>query len=174
MKDKIKELKYWIIDIDGTMTDGGIYYDEHGNEMKKFCTRDAAGFFAAHQAGMKILILTGRACAATTRRMKELKADYLFQQVKDKRQVLEKFFRENEIRKKEVAYIGDDLNDLPAMGLAGFVGCPKDACPEVIGAADYVAKVCGGYGAVRDVIEQVLRENGQWEDAVAKVYGIGI
>ena len=78
-----------VIDVDGTMTDGGIYYDEHGNEMKKFCTKDAAGFFAAHEAGMEIMVLTGRECAATTRRMGEMQVDYLYQHIKDKRAFLQ-------------------------------------------------------------------------------------
>lgn len=170
----MEQIKYWVIDIDGTMTDGGIYYDEHGNETKKFCTKDAAGFFAAHQAGMKIIVLTGRECAATTRRMKELKVDFLYQQVKNKKQFLEQFLIENDICKEEVAYIGDDLNDLPAMRLAGFVGCPADACPEIKEIADYVSNICGGYGAVRDIIEYVMRKNGRWESAIKEVYGFGI
>lgn len=171
---KAKCIKYWIIDIDGTMTDGGIYYDEHGNETKKFCTKDAAGFFAAHQVGMEIIILTGRECAATTRRMTELKVDFLFQQVKNKKKFLEQFLKEKNITREQVAYIGDDLNDLPAMQLAGFIGCPSDSCNEIIKNADYVSPIKGGYGAVRDVIEYVLRENGEWDKAITSVYGIGI
>lgn len=167
-------IKYWVIDIDGTMTDGGIYYDEQGNETKKFCTKDAAGFFAAHQTGMEILVVTGRECTATAKRMKELKVDFLYQQVRDKRRFLERFFVDKGIEREEVAYIGDDLNDLPAMQLAGFVGCPKDSCTEIIERADYVSDICGGYGAVRDVIEYVLRKNGQWESAVNEIYGSGI
>ena len=99
MKKKVKLL---VVDVDGTMTDAGIYYDEHGNELKKFCTKDAAGFFAAHKSGIKIMVLTGRECAATTRRMTELKVDYLFQNVKDKLSFLKKFMQENEILKEEV------------------------------------------------------------------------
>ena len=106
MKKKVKLL---VVDVDGTMTDAGIYYDEHGNELKKFCTKDAAGFFAAHKSGIKIMVLTGRECAATTRRVQtELKVDYLFQNVKDKLSFLKKFMQENEILKEEVGYIGDD------------------------------------------------------------------
>ena len=75
-----EQIKYLIIDVDGTMTDAGIYYDDHGNELKKFCTRDAAGFFAAKQAGIKIMVLTGRECQAVTRRMTELKVDFLHRQ----------------------------------------------------------------------------------------------
>lgn len=164
----------WVIDVDGTMTDGGLYYDENGNETKKFCTRDAAGFFAAHQLGMKIMVLTGRECKATTRRMTEMKVDYLNQNVKNKVLFLENFMEENKIFKDMVAYIGDDLNDLPPMKICGFVGCPADSCHEVKAAADYISPVKGGCGAVRDIIEHVLRENNLWDDAVSEVYGIGV
>lgn len=168
------QIKYWVIDIDGTMTDGGIYYDEHGNELKKFCTKDAAGIFAARKMGMKILVLTGRECYATTRRMKELQVDFVYQEIKNKKEFLKTFMYKNNIHKKELAYIGDDLNDMEAMSLAGFIGCPADSCQEILKIADYVSNICGGYGAVRDVIEYVLRENGRWESAVKEVYGIGI
>ena len=82
------ELKLIVIDVDGTMTDAGVYYDERGNELKKFCTKDAAGFFAAHSVGIKIMVLTGRECAATTRRMTEMKVEYLYQNVKNKAEFL--------------------------------------------------------------------------------------
>ncbi|MDO4303800.1 MAG: hypothetical protein Q4D94_07780 [Bacillota bacterium] len=176
MKDrnKLKQIKYLIIDVDGTLTDAGIYYDEHGNELKKFCTKDAAGFFAAHQVGIKILILTGRECAATTRRMTEMKADYLVQDCKDKVRYIQSFMRENEISKEELGYLGDDLNDLPGMNLCGFAGCPSDACEEVKERADYVSVIKGGYGAVRDIISYLLKQRGEWEEAISQVYGIGI
>ncbi len=164
-------LKYLVIDVDGTMTDAGIYYDEHGNELKKFCTKDAAGFFAARAMGIKTIILTGRRCAATERRMKEMKADYIFQKVRDKKTFLQKFMSENGISKQELGYIGDDLNDLPPMSLAGFVGCPADSCTEVRERADYVSTIKGGHGAVRDVIEHILRETGDWERLVQELYG---
>lgn len=167
-------IKLIVIDVDGTMTDGGIYYDEHGNETKKFCTKDAAGFFAAKQVSIKTMILTGRECAATTRRMKELKADYVFQNIKDKVSYLKKFMEDNNIKKEELAYIGDDLNDLPPMSLAGYIGCPSDSCSEIKEIASYVSPVKGGSGAVRDVIEHYLREQGLWDEAVKTVYGIGI
>lgn len=169
-----KKIKYLIIDVDGTMTDAGIYYDEHGNELKKFCTKDAAGFFAARQAGIKIMVLTGRECAATTRRMKEMKVDYLVQNCKDKITYLTRFMKENEINGEEMGYLGDDLNDLPPMKLCGFVGCPADACREVKERADYVSDIKGGYGAVRDIIEHMLRERGEWEKTTAQIYGIGV
>lgn len=167
-------IKYLVIDVDGTMTDGGIYYDEQGNELKKFSTRDAAGFFAANKAGIKIIVLTGRECAATARRMSELKVDYLCQNIKDKTSFLDKFIKENHIEKNELGYIGDDLNDLQPMKMAGFIGCPMDSCMEIKKIAHYVSTIKGGYGAVRDVIEYMLKESGKWNKAVSEIYGLGI
>lgn len=167
-----KKIKYLVIDVDGTMTDAGIYYDENGNEIKKFCTKDAAGFFAAHAVGISTIILTGRRCAATERRMKEMSATFIFQEIKNKRAFLERFMKERGIIKEEIGYIGDDLNDLAPMRLVGFVGCPSDSCPEIIEVADFVSKVKGGSGAVRDVIEHMLRETGEWKNAISKVYGL--
>lgn len=168
------KIKYLVIDVDGTMTDGGLYYDENGNETKKFCTKDAAGFFSAHQVGIKIMVLTGRECKATTRRMTEMKVDYLRQNIKDKASYLKNFMIENGIKKEEIGYVGDDLNDLPPMTLCGYVGCPSDACVEVKKIADYISPVKGGYGAVRDIIEHFLREQDLWNKAVSIVYGIGV
>lgn len=169
-----QRIKYLVIDVDGTMTDAGVYYDEHGNELKKFSTKDGAGFFAAHQAGIKILVLTGRECAATTRRMTEMKVDYLVQNCKDKVAYLRQFMEEHGIGREEIGYLGDDLNDLPPMQLCGFVGCPEDACKEVRERADYVSSVRGGYGAMRDIIEYMLRIRGEWESCTSVIYGIGV
>lgn len=169
-----RKIKYLVIDVDGTMTDAGIFYDEHGNELKKFCTKDAAGFFAARKAGIKILVLTGRECVATTRRMGEMKVDFLVQNCKDKVLYLERFLHEQGVSWEELGYLGDDLNDLPGMSRCGFAGCPADACAEVKARADYVSTVKGGYGAVRDIIEHMLRERGEWEKVTAEIYGIGV
>ena len=168
------KLKYLIIDVDGTMTDAGIYYDEVGNELKKFCTKDAAGFFAAKQAGIKTIVLTGRQCAATTRRMNELKVDVLYQNIKNKYEFLQEFIIANNIDKDKIGYIGDDLNDLQPMSLVGFIGCPADSCKEILEIADYVSKCRGGQGAVRDVIEYVLEQSGEWKPIVEVIYGSGV
>lgn len=172
--EKLQKIKYLIIDVDGTLTDAGIYYDENGNELKKFSTKDAAGFFAARQVGIKIMVLTGRECAATTRRMGEMKVDYLIQNCKDKAAYIRDFMEKNEVNKNEIGYLGDDLNDLPGMCLCGFAGCPADACDEVKERADYVSCIKGGYGAARDIIFYLLKERGEWEKAILEVYGIGV
>lgn len=173
MKD-LDKIKYLVIDVDGTLTDAGIYYDEHGNELKKFCTKDAAGFFTAKYVGIKTMILTGRECSATTRRMTEMKVDYLVQDCKDKITFLNSFMLDNRIGKEEIGYIGDDLNDLGPMNLCSFVGCPADACEEVKERADYISNVKGGAGAVRDVISFMLKERGEWDEAYKNVFGAGV
>ncbi len=170
----LKRIKLIVIDVDGTMTDGGIYYDEHGNELKKFNTKDAAGYFVAHKAGIKLMVLTGRECAATTRRMQEMCFDYIYQEVKSKEKFLGEFMREHGLTKDEVAYIGDDLNDYEPMKLTGFIGCPSDAEEEIIGIADYVSIRKGGYGAVRDVIAYIMKQRGEWNTSVMDVYSIGV
>lgn len=174
IKNIFEKIKYIVIDVDGTMTDAGIYYDNNGNELKKFNTKDAAGFFAAKKAGIKTIVLTGRECAAVARRMEELKVDYLAQNIKDKVNYMLLFMKENAVSKEEIAYIGDDLNDLPAMNLTGLTFCPADACEEVISFADYVSAYKGGQGAVRDCICHLLKIRGEWESAIAAVYDIGI
>ena len=124
---QFSELSYLVIDVDGTLTDAGIYYDEHGNELKKFCTKDAAGFFAAKAIGIKTVVLTGRECVATARRMSDLKVDHVFQNVKDKQSFLLSFMEDNQLSKEQLGYIGDDLNDLLPMQLAGVKACPADS-----------------------------------------------
>jgi len=162
--------KLIIMDVDGTLTDAGIYYDEHGNELKKFCTKDAAGIFVASHLGIKTMVVTGRECAATTRRMQDMHVDYVFQNIREKKGFIEGFLKDNGYCKEEVIYIGDDLNDLPAMELAGYVGCPADSCVEVRNRADYVSPIAGGHGAVRDVVEHVLHTTDLWTDAAMEVY----
>ena len=131
-------LNHLIIDVDGTLTDSGVYYDSHGNELKKFSTKDGAGFAIAKAAGINIIILTGRESKATLRRMTELKADLILQNIIDKAMWLKVYLQENNIRKEDIGYIGDDLNDLASMDLCGFIGCPSDACKEVKAMADYL------------------------------------
>ena len=173
-KEELRKIKYLIIDVDGTMTDAGIYYDELGNELKKFCTKDAVGYMAAHKAGIKLVVLTGRECQATTRRMQEMKFDYIGQKIQDKATYLKVFMSQNHLTRDEVGYIGDDLNDLPPMKLCRFVGCPADACNEVKALANYVSEIRGGYGAVRDIISVLLKWRGEWEQTIKDVFGIGI
>ncbi len=102
-------LKYLILDVDGTLTDGGIYYDNNGNELKKFCTKDGTGFVMAHAAGIKLVVMTGRECEATGRRMEELKVDHIYQGIRDKAGFLRTWIVDNKIERDELGYIGDQI-----------------------------------------------------------------
>lgn len=169
-ENTLMSLHYLILDVDGTLTDGGIYYDNHGNELKKFSAKDGTGFVIARTAGIKLVVMTGRECEATTRRMKELKVDFIFQGVKDKVKFLESWIEENGVKRDELGYIGDDINDLKPMKMCGYIGCPSDACEEVKKISNYVSKVKGGAGAARDIIEHYLIEQKLWDDMVQKCY----
>lgn len=164
-------IRYIIMDVDGTLTSGGIYYDNSGNELKKFSTRDGLGMVVARAAGIDVMVLTGRECEATTRRMTELGVSGIFQNVENKALWVREWLDAEGAGRDEVLYIGDDLNDLGAMRLCGHAGCPRDAAEEVREAADYVSSLKGGHGAARDVIEHYMKNEGLWDDAVNKLYG---
>jgi len=166
-----ENIKYIVIDVDGTMTDGGIYYDNNGNELKKFNTRDAIGFFAFHNVGIKVIVITGRKSDAVDKRMKEMKVDFLFQNVTDKKTFLKAFIDKNNIKKCELAYIGDDMNDyFAAKNFAGYIACPKDACKEMKSISNYVSKELGGNGVIRDVAENLLSHDGYWMKLMEKLF----
>lgn len=155
-----------ILDVDGTMTDTTLYFDNVGNEIKKFSTRDYVGVFAARYIGLKVIILTGRACPATERRAKELKADELHQNVKNKVQFINNLMIERGLSAENIAYIADDLNDYGSMKLAGFKACPADAAPEIKKICNYVSTFKGGTGVVQDVFRYILGQMGKWDEFI--------
>ena len=164
-------IRYLILDVDGTLTDGGVYYDATGNELKKFAIKDGAGLVLARAAGIRTVICTGRESAAVRRRAADLKITDVYQNVSDKAAFLRDFMQQNGCDAQQVAYCGDDLNVLAAMALCGYVACPADAAPEVRAAADYVCPQAGGAGAVRGAVEAILRQDGRWQAAVQAVFG---
>lgn len=165
-------IKLLILDVDGTMTDGGVYYDATGNELKKFAIKDGAGIVLARAAGIQVMICTGRACEAVRRRAADLHIEYLYQNVADKAAFLRGFLAEHHFSREHAAYCGDDLNDLAAMSLCGFVACPADAVDAVRRRADFVCPHRGGEGAVRDAIEEILTREGRYEAAARTAFGV--
>lgn len=171
MDEKYRQLRYIVLDVDGTMTDGGIYYDSKGNELKKFNTRDAAGIFAMMDSGIKVIVLTGRECPATKTRMEELKVNVIAQNVKNKKDYLSSFMRDNKIDPSQIGYVGDEMNDYAAMKLCGFKACPADAADEIKEIVDYVSTQNGGYGVIRDVAKFILIRTDSWNGSINNVYG---
>lgn len=150
-------IKLILTDIDGVWTDGGMYYDQLGNEWKKFHTYDGAGVTLAHQNGIPVGILTGENTVIVERRAKKLKVDYLFQGVSDKLSIAINLCNQLGITLDNVAYIGDDFADLPLLGAVGFSGAPKNAIPEVKEAVSYVTDYSGGEGAFRDFVNHLFK-----------------
>lgn len=153
-------IRVFVMDVDGTMTDGKIYMGKDGEVFKAFDIHDGYGIHEILPGnGVKTVILTGRKSAIVENRARELEVDYVFQGIKDKAKVLEELCALENCTLNEIAYIGDDIIDLKAMRLCGSKGCPKNAVAEVIKVCDYVSTLNGGEGAVRDYIEWLKKNN---------------
>lgn len=172
MTEKLSEIRCLILDVDGTMTDGGVYLDSEGTEMKKFSIRDGAGILLLREAGVLPVILTGRESLCVTRRARELGITQVFQGVGNKKEFLEEFLKEQRISRQETAYLGDDLNDLAAMSLAAVSACPSDAASGVLTRCSLVLKARGGEGAVRELAEQILLAKGVLEICARNLWGV--
>jgi len=156
-------IKLVLLDVDGTLTDGGIYRGNNGEELKRFNVKDGYAIVNAQELGIEFGIITGRKSELVEIRAKELKIKYLYQGISEKTVILEEIMKKNGLSKEEIAYMGDDLNDLLIMKQVGLSGTPKDAVDEVIQVADFVSKKNGGSGAVREFIEHILKKDGKWE-----------
>ena len=148
-----------VIDIDGTLTDGGMYYGADGEILKKFNTRDGHGIKLLREKGIKVCVISAETSPAVEARMKKLGIDEYYHGVKDKFPLLSELITRWKIPLENVAYIGDDLGDLECIKQAGISFCPADAVPEVSRLADYICKQGGGTGAVREVCEFILAIN---------------
>ena len=156
----MNNIQLLVMDVDGTLTDGSIYIGAGGEIMKSFDVKD--GYGIAHllpQLGIRPVILTGRSSEIVARRAKELKIELLFQGVSDKLQILCQISDELEIPPEQIAYIGDDLNDIKCMLFCGYSACPGDAVSDIKEIASYVCINTGGHGAVRELIDHLARLN---------------
>ncbi len=151
--------KLVLTDIDGVWTDGGMYYDLHGNEWKKFNTADSAGVLFCHQLSIPVGIITGENTAIVKRRAEKLHIDYLYMGISDKLNVAKDLCKTLQIDLEDIAYIGDDLNDLPLLKKAGFSATPVNAPAYIKKYSDYITKKAGGEGAFREFIEEILRRH---------------
>lgn len=148
--------KLILTDIDGVWTDGGMYYDQTGNEWKKFHTYDSAGVTLAHKYGIPVGIITGENTEIVSRRAKKLKVDYLFQGISDKLSVAKSLCNELGIDLTDVAYIGDDINDAELLKNAGFAGVPASAPKYILKLSHVNLSKRGGEGVFREFVESIL------------------
>ena len=154
--NKIKQIKMFLTDCDGCLTDGGMYYSENGDELKKFSTLDGMGFRLMREKGILCGIITGENTKLVERRAKKLNLDILEMSVKDKLSVVQEICNTRGISLKEVAYVGDDVNDSALLHEVGFSASVPGALDEIKELVDYVSKRAGGSGAVREIIEYIL------------------
>jgi len=152
----IGEIKLLIVDVDGTLTDAGMYYSSDGESLKKFNTRDAKGLELIQKEGMMVSLMTSEDSEIVKARARKLKIKHTYTGVKDKMAMLEKLCKELNIQMSEIAYIGDDLNDRTCIESVGLGACPADASKEVKKIAKYICKGEGGKGAVREFCEILL------------------
>ena len=152
----MKKPKLILTDIDGVWTGGGMYYDQTGNEWKKFHTYDSAGVLFAHQNEIPVGIITGEDTEIVARRAAKLKIDYLFQGVKNKLEVAENLCKELNISLDEVAYIGDDLGDIELLKNVGISATPNSAPEYVKKYSQMVMTKNGGEGVFREFVEKIL------------------
>ena len=148
--------KLILTDIDGVWTDGGMYYDQEGMELKKFHTYDSAGVLFAHHIGIPVGILTGENTNIVKRRAEKLKIDYLYLGCKDKVSVVKDLCSQLGITMEEVAYIGDDLNDMKLLKIVGWAGVPSSAPVYVQKLASVKLEKKGGEGVFREFVENIL------------------
>jgi 3-deoxy-D-manno-octulosonate 8-phosphate phosphatase (KDO 8-P phosphatase) len=166
LTDLCRRVELILSDVDGVLTDGGIWYDNQGVEIKGFHIRDGLGIKLWQRAGFKFGLLTARTSHIVKLRAGELGIDIVRQGFEDKLPVMHDLLAELRLTPEQACYIDDDLTDLPAIRLVGVGVAVADAAPEVRAAANHVTRQPGGRGALRELVETVLKAKGRWEDVI--------
>ncbi len=169
LHDKASRIRLLLFDVDGVLTDGVVVMHADGSESKGFHIRDGAGIVWAQRAGLMVGLLSARSSGATTHRAAQLAVRIVVQGITSKLAAYEQIIRDAGVDDSAVAYMGDDLLDLPVIARVGFSGAPADAAPEVLDRVHWVSRLGGGRGAVREFIEVVLRAQDRW-DGITRDY----
>ena len=157
LQKKLRNIKLLILDVDGVLTDNGVYIGPDGNEFKKFNIQDGFGIYLVQMAGVKVALLSGRYSKATDYRAQELKIEHVYNGYTDKLKVYQELKEKLSFQDKEMAFMGDDLPDIPVLKNVGVPITVANAQPELKKVADYVTKTPGGHGAVREIINLILK-----------------
>ncbi|HEV8616457.1 MAG TPA: HAD hydrolase family protein [Methylomirabilota bacterium] len=153
---RLRTLRALVLDVDGVLTDGGLYYAESGEEMKRFDVRDGQGLVLLREAGILVALVTRKTSRLVIRRAQDLGITEVHQNATDKRAVVESLLARHKIPLAAACFIGDDLGDLPAMASVALAAAPADAIKEVRAAAAIITKATAGHGAVRELCDQIL------------------
>lgn len=170
MNQKMAGIKLLLLDVDGILTDGRIIYDNQGNELKAFDVKDGHGLKMVQRAGIKTGIITGRKSEVVKCRAQELGFDILYQGALNKLEPYLEILKEHGLTNEQVAYVGDDVVDLPVLRRVGFSATVADAVDDVLPLVDYVTKRSGGRGAVREICDMLIRANGQWDTLTSRYF----
>ena len=168
MNDKLADIRLLLLDVDGVMTDGGIIYDGNGLETKTFNVKDGHGIKMLQRYGIEVGIITGRTSLVVDIRAKELGVELVYQGALKKLESYRDIKRRTGLVDSQIAYMGDDVIDVPVMKQVVFAAAPSDALIEARNAAHYVTSLAGGRGAVREVCDLILRGRGLWNEIVTR------
>jgi len=168
IKEKLKGIKLLILDVDGVMTDGRIIMDNEGRETKNFDVRDGHGIKILQHYGIKVAILTGRQSKVVEYRAKDLEIGDVYQRAFNKKEVFGRILEKHKLSASAVAFMGDDIVDIPVLKSVGFSAAVADAIDVVKKSVDYITRNKGGRGAVRELCEMILQAQGKWPEIAAK------
>ena len=172
LKKRAAQIKLLLMDVDGTMTDGGVLLlsqpDGSALEIKKFDAHDGQGLTLAHTAGIRTGCITGRESPALLRRAHEMKMDYIYMKIPLKMPAYEEILSKSGVKDVEVAFVGDDLPDIPILKRVGLAVAVGDAVADVKKIAHYTTKALAGRGAIREAIELILKSKGIWDELIDK------
>ncbi len=170
MEERLRKIRLLILDVDGVMTDGRIVYDSNGVESKFFNVKDGHGIKMLQRAGIEVAIISGRDSKVVANRAVELGIDRVFQKATDKLAPYIRLLADTGLSDDQIAFIGDDLIDIPLMKRVGFAAAPADAVLEVLPFVHFVTKNPGGFGAVREISDMLLKAQGKWGELTARYF----
>jgi 3-deoxy-D-manno-octulosonate 8-phosphate phosphatase (KDO 8-P phosphatase) len=162
--DKLKRVKAFVLDVDGVLTNGEVLVTEQGEQLRSFSIRDGYALQLAVKKGFPIAVITGGRSEGVRLRLKGLGITDVFMEVQNKMLCFNKWLNEQQFQVGDVLYMGDDIPDLTIMSQVGMAACPNDAVEEIKAVSHYISSKEGGKGAVRDVIEKVLKLQNKWDD----------
>lgn len=171
-KEDVARVEAFVFDVDGVMTDGGIIPTPEGDFIRRYNAKDGYAIAYALREGFKVCVISGGRGKMLENRLTMLGVTKMYLNCMNKVEALEEFLAENDLDRQSVIYMGDDVPDLECMMRVGIPVCPADAAMEVVEASRYVSEYNGGHGAVRDIVEQVLRAKGCWAKNLKGVLGI--